>query len=784
MRTLLLLTIFFISLHAKSQNLYSGTIVDQQSLQGLEGVSIKIIGPVDDQSSKVLMSARDGSFVLKDIHAGGYKMILTAIGYKSSVREIVIPNISSKVDTTFLVKNELILDEVQVTGTKKLLNYKTDRVVLNLDGADIAQGNDVMAILGMSPYVQVANNQIKVQGKTNIAVFLDKQRIPETSLQMVLSTLSGDKIERIEIITAPSSKYDGNTSAVIEIYTKKKKTKGIIGSIEGSLFKGIKAGGSGGLTASINLGKIYFEADANHNTKKMIEKGYQNRSLIKDSKEIGVLNQDIDFSDNNYNSGSYSAGMGYQPTDNDKLALTFRRNYNKYDGLGNVFITKSENGNLSKIDSKNDIRYDINNYTFGTNYSRTLDTLDSRIQFSGDVLIYENEKNQKLKEIIEGETQYTFNNTYSKFNAKTFAIDFDKNYKKLKYSVGTKYVHTQSDNTQLFNQVSKTDSLESRFNESIFALYLSGEYKFSDKVNLSLGLRGENTDYQLSLQQELKRNYFHLLPKVRFDYLLNESYTFSAGYARNINRPSYAKLIPYEFIIDNYTVSRGNSKLIPEVNHELFINASIKETNLTLNYIITNNSLNDYYLYNPETYKYTLTTDNFYNKYQWTLSLSRSFNFVKFWNSNLYLEGNHLKFNYPGLQSGEIKSKSKYYGNLSFYNSFAVAKGWNVEAVFFGSTAFLDGLYTIGAFSNTTLGVRKSLFGKKAFIKLSVSDLFYDANVKVKTEDLPAISQSYLKRDTRKVTLSFKYNFSAGAKSKSKSLENDGNKTLKERLGM
>ncbi|MDR2270367.1 MAG: outer membrane beta-barrel family protein, partial [Sphingobacterium sp.] len=80
--------------------------------------------------------------------------------------------------------------------------------------------------------------------------------------------------------------------------------------------------------------------------------------------------------------------------------------------------------------------------------------------------------------------------------------------------------------------------------------------------------------------------------------------------------------------------------------------------------------------------------------------------------------------------------------------------------------------------------VRKSLFGKKAFIKLSVSDLFYDANVKVKTEDLPAISQSYLKRDTRKVTLSFKYNFSAGAKSKSKSLENDGNKTLKERLGM
>ncbi|MDR2270908.1 MAG: outer membrane beta-barrel family protein, partial [Sphingobacterium sp.] len=122
---------------------------------------------------------------------------------------------------------------------------------------------------------------------------------------------------------------------------------------------------------------------------------------------------------------------------------------------------------------------------------------------------------------------------WGNLNAKTFAIDFDKNYKKLKYSVGTKYVHTQSDNTQLFNQVSKTDSLESRFNESIFALYLSGEYKFSDKVNLSLGLRGENTNYQLSLQQELKRNYFHLLPKVRFDYLLNESYTFSAGYARN-----------------------------------------------------------------------------------------------------------------------------------------------------------------------------------------------------------------------------------------------------------
>lgn len=784
MKTLLLTTIFFISLTTKGQNIYSGTIVDQKSLRGLAGVTIKLIDYGDKQASKMLMSANDGSFELKDIHAGGYKMIFTATGYKSSEREIIIPMSSSKVDTTFLIKDELILDEVQVNRVKKLLNYKTDRVILNLDGSDIAQGNDVMAILSMSPYVQVVNNQIKVQGKTNIAVFLDKQRIPEASLQMVLSTLSGDKIERIEIINAPSSKYDGNTSAVIEIYTKNKKTKGIIGSIEGSIFKGIKAGGSGGLTAGVNLGKVYFEADANHNTKKMIEKGYQNRLLIKDSKEIGELNQDIDFSDNNYNSGSYSAGMGYQASNNDRLAFTFRRNYNKYDGLGNVFITKRENGNLSKIDSKNDIKYDINNYTFGANYIRTLDTLDSRIQFSGDILVYENEKNQKLEEIIESEEQYTFNNTYSKFNAKTFAIDFDKNYKRFKYSVGTKYVHTQSNNIQQFNQNNIIDTLESRFNESIFALYLSGEYKFSEKVNLSLGVRGENTDYKLSLQQEFKRNYLHFLPKVRFDYLLNDNYTFSAGYARNINRPSYGKLIPYEFIIDNYTVNRGNSKLIPEVNHEFFMNTSLKEINLTLNYIITNNSLNDYYIYNPETYKYTLTTDNFYNKYQWTLSLSRSFNFVKFWNSNLYLEGNHLKFNYPGLQDGEIKRKSKYYGNLSFYNSFAIANGWNVEAVFFGSTTFLDGLYSIGAFSNTTLGIRKSLFGKKAFIKLSVSDLFYNANVKVKTEDLPAISQSYLKRDTRKVTLSFKYNFSAGAKSKSKNLENDGNKTLKERLGM
>ena len=784
MKTLLLTTIFFISLTAKGQNIYSGTIVDQKTLQGLAGVSIKLIDHDDNQTSKMLMSAHDGSFMLKDIHAGGYRMILTATGYKSAEREIIIPGTSSKADTTFLMKDELMLDEVQVNRVKKLLSYKTDRVILNLDGSDIAQGNDVMTILSMSPYVQVVNNQIKVQGKTNIAVFLDKQRIPETSLQMVLSTLSGDKIERIEIITAPSSKYDGNTSAVIEIYTKKKKTKGIIASIEGSIFKGIKAGGSGGLTASVNLGKVYFEADANHNTKKMIEKGYQNRLLIKDSQEIGELNQDIDFSDNNYNSGSYSAGMGYQPSNNDRLAFTFRRNYNKYDGLGNVFITKRENDNLSKIDSKNDIKYDINNYTFGTNYIRTLDTLDSRIQFSGDILVYENEKNQKLEEITGSEKQYTFNNTYSKFNAKTFAIDFDKNYKRFKYSVGTKYVHTQSDNIQRFNQNNIIDTLESRFNESIFALYLSGEYKFSEKVNLSLGLRGEHTDYKLSLQQDLKRNYFHFLPKVRFDYLLNDNYTFSAGYARNINRPSYSKLIPYEFIIDNYTVNRGNSKLIPEVHHEFFMNASLKETNLTLNHTVTNNSLNDYYIYNPETYKYTLTTDNFYNKYQWTLSLSRSFNFVKFWNSNLYLEGSHLKFSYPGLEDGEIKRKSKYYGNLSFYNSFAIANGWNVEAVFFGSTAFLDGLYDIGAFSNTTLGVRKSLFGKKAFIKLSVSDLFYDANVKVKTEDLPAISQSYLKRDTRKVTLSFKYNFSAGAKSKSKSLENDGNTTLKERLGM
>ncbi|KIO78259.1 hypothetical protein TH53_04380 [Pedobacter lusitanus] len=152
------------------------------------------------------------------------------MGYGSYHQKIAVDNQQTLNLSKIILKvNSKDLREVVISAKKKLIVQKPDRIIMNVDQSILAAGNDLFSILAMAPSLQVTNGQVRMLGKSNVLIILDGKRLPGTSLESILSAIPGDLIDRIEIITNPSSKYDANASGgVIEIYTKKKQNSRMV----------------------------------------------------------------------------------------------------------------------------------------------------------------------------------------------------------------------------------------------------------------------------------------------------------------------------------------------------------------------------------------------------------------------------------------------------------------------------------------------------------------------------------------------------------------------------
>ncbi|MGY0034950.1 outer membrane beta-barrel protein [Pedobacter sp. NJ-S-72] len=151
----------------------------------------------------------------------------------------------------------------------------------------------------------------------------------------------------------------------------------------------------------------------------------------------------------------------------------------------------------------------------------------------------------------------------------TGTADYTKNFKNSsKLEAGLKYTLTENhsnQSTEVYQDgawaANNNGLKELGYSEKIYAGYVNFNQKIG-KFSFQAGLRAEQSSYKVT--GGIDSTYFNLFPNLRIDYKGSNDYSSSIAYARNINRPSYDNLIPYELYIDNYTVSRGNAFLRPE----------------------------------------------------------------------------------------------------------------------------------------------------------------------------------------------------------------------------
>ena len=219
----------------------SGSLFDEKK-QALPFASVLLLKAQDSTLVKGGVSDIEGKFLFEQFIAGSeaqnqYIVSVSMVGYKkyfSPKLVISTENLEVKLSNIQLDLDTKNLKEVTVTAKKPFIEQQADKLVINVEGSIVSNGNTALEVLQKSPGITIDNNDnISVKGKQGVLVMMDGKPtyMSQSDLANQLKSMTSDQIEKIEIISNPSSRYDAAGKAVINIITKKNKNYGTNGSI-------------------------------------------------------------------------------------------------------------------------------------------------------------------------------------------------------------------------------------------------------------------------------------------------------------------------------------------------------------------------------------------------------------------------------------------------------------------------------------------------------------------------------------------------------------------------
>ncbi|MFI5220038.1 MAG: TonB-dependent receptor domain-containing protein [Bacteroidia bacterium] len=755
-----------------------GIIRDSATNQPVEFASVALFKIKDSSVAGGTIADAKGKFTIKDLSPGRYTLKISFIGYRTFINSQIFispkqPDLDVGIIT--LAESQKKLKEVNITAEKSDLINSIDRKTYNVDKNIINTGGTVTDVLQNIPSVSVdIDGKVSLRGSENITVLIDGKpsSLTGSSKQAVLQQLPASTVEKIEVITNPSAKYDAEGMAgIINIITKKEKMKGLNGQVTAG------AGTNDKYNASLNLNNrtdktnVYanytFRHENRKNTGESMQQNfipdtffYSTTSFSNQQNNNHSLRTGVDFFIDNYNTlgigGSYNNRKESRP---ETINYTF---FDKYQNVTNAF-------------GRNNSSEDDNETMEGTfDYRRTFFNSKKELTASGNFSSNKRDNVSEYKNVLfsTDESPYQESYTNGKFITSTFQTDYVHPFKNAKLETGIKGNFRRNDNdqqTQTFDGIIFVDDIRYTdhfiFTEQVYAAYgmFTGKYKSFD---YAAGLRAENalTDGDSkTAQQTFSNDYFALFPSGTLKYTLKTTNEFQTSYSRRVNRPESRALNPFTDFSDSLNLRKGNPELKPEYidSYELSYAKTLEKISVTSTtyYRYTSNLISRYRTLDTLTGVATVTFRNF--------SSSQNLGFEFILRNQLGKLGNILtSFNIfkniidadnvqADLQSEAVSWTARVTANLKFTKT---------------TTFQLTGMYqapnnnpqgTVSGFSGVDAGVKQDFWKGKASLSFNVNDIFKTRKFKIHNEGDYYILDSERRRESQVAMLTFSYRFGA-----------------------
>lgn len=507
------------------------------------------------------------------------------------------------------------LAEVEVKAKRPLIERQMDKLVVNVSASPLAAGSNGNDILRRAPGVRIdKDGNITVNGKS-VEIWIDGKPsyLSGQQLKAMLDGTDGNTIEKIEIISNPSAKYDASgQGGIINIKTKRNMMKGLNGILSaaygGMYFGDVKRWLQMDMV-SLNLN---YRSEKTYTYGQLTQVFGQNDIDLETYRKTPTLE--------NYSYSGYAMDFQYYmvKVGNDwyiDSVNTFgfilqvpymKANQRIIDGR-NYAYTVEGTDTVSKSVSHTGAQIQSPQHTANLNYTHTFnDELERELTVNVDYNRYNNKTTNTQLTDYEELLPYSLGlniNSQQVVDIYSAKLDFQTKFWKtgmiecgVKYGLSSTNNHMTTDS--IFNDIPLSQTPQDfRYDEHVAAAYISVGKQFGEHWSVKLGLRGEYTysfGNWLSADSVTRRSYFNPFPTAYIGYTtsplgkLQQPIAVSASYTRRIKRPNYWMLNPFRTYIDAYSYQEGNTALTPEFNNDVELHFSWTQyLNVTFNFAHT-----------------------------------------------------------------------------------------------------------------------------------------------------------------------------------------------------
>ncbi|MCF2489388.1 outer membrane beta-barrel family protein [Dyadobacter sp. CY347] len=670
-----------------------------------------------------------------------------------------------------LTKDSILLNSVVIKGEKVAVQYHSDKMVLNIAGNSIFKTSaNVMDILRKAPGVAVSpDGTLLLSGRNNPVIFINGKPVEMSAeeSQAYLNSLNPDQIETIEIISNPSSRYDGRYKAIIDIRLKSDLSVGWKGNLNASFRQNNYSYSDNSLnlsykTEKVNytlrgsylLGRDYYQYDA---LQRLANKNYLTTNTWTRTFNINPMVQ---------------LGADYAIGKNQRLEVTLKtyQANRKLDAFNTLTFTDSLKQNTIGM-NRTENRSAPKQRNYSVNASYDINLRNGKLTFFGSLAKINSRQNEdiQIRDVFrEALRSYWKTALRNDISIRNVQLDYTKNFKKATVEAGAKYVAIATNNDLKYDTLAMNGTFEpdagrtNRFlyREYIAAAYASYSYKL-DKWDVSLSLRTEHTRTQANSVTEgifSERNYFNWLPGANFSYAFNADGRLGLAFTRRITRPNFDQLNPFRFYLSPLNYRVGNPNLRPSITSSVQLSYSVRDWTTTLSLGREKDFMARYPEYNPVTNDLLYLGMNLPFSDFASLETSYTFAITSWWKAT------HNVLIYYNKQEMPYLGKTYAVGVTDFTINgsqvFNLPGGFTVDATYRYKSKSGSSLYIAKSQGNLDFGLQKSWARGKLSTKLNFYDVFYTHQYRLVFREKSIIDNQFTHRyKTRRLAFTLTYNF-------------------------
>lgn len=800
-----LLLLFFGSVFAFSQTFtVKGKVTDTHDVP-LEFSSVSLETPGDHDIIGEDITNDQGEFSI-EVPSGEYILYIQTFNGNEHESHLTVAGPLNAGNIRIEEQSVVMLEGATITASSApIYKMELDKKIYDVSRDDLNKGASLSEALENVPSVQVdEEGNVSLRGNENVRILVDGKPSSLVGISdpaNALKSLPADIVDRIEVITNPSARYEAEGSAgIINIVLKKGKLKGLHGSVNLNAGTPSTAGASVNLNHRTGKWNVFTNLSYRHSTRKNRGKGSVTRF---GSDGIPRYEEEDQKGKRKYDGFTLMGGTEYYLDDKNTFSLsaTYQNGRSKNNTQIHYWDFDSDFNPVSSSLRTQDGRGDNESIEGTFNYKHEFDDDGHELTFDVVSNYSERKDNSKLFELGDfvDSNERSRNSEYQ--NRTTISVDYVQPFSeksKLEFGSRAEFQDLRTDfgvdSLAVDNWVPKSNfATRTDYKQNVYAVYAQFGQGFG-KFSYFAGLRMENSDIKVSSlldDTHVKKNYTDLFPSLFLNYEFDSNDQLQLSYSRRIRRPRGWNLIPISSYSNNRNLFLGNPDLNPQYtdSYELSFVTKLGQLMVTPNvyYSHTKDNIQRFQSLDPLTGVLLSKPVNVGTQDRYGGDLTFTYRPWRWWNimGNLNLFGYRTKGVYSETvtdpESGETFTSVTDFAGKGFSWFSRVSNRFTLPAKF---SLQLSGHFRGPSKSAQSkrksmygmdLSISKELFNDRASFTIGVRDLLNSRKFRMTSFGENFEQDREFRWNVRSVNFSFSYRFNETQRDQNRKRRPDSN---------